>query len=216
METMKGIFEKNINRELIYEAVIEKSQKKGRPKKVMKYALAAAFAAILAITPVLMGRGEDGGAEGDNIIINKADQMGAYKLDLDIREGEYAGETEFSILDGIQIPKDLTVRSKAELYSRDSKTGEYDRLAWYSYDCSSAKGDRRIGINFSYDEPPARCYIFEGGKTSLISGTEAMIYRHEDSYIAEFKKDGVYYSIETSAIEEEELIKLIESAVKQN
>lgn len=209
METLKGIFSEKINKQSIYDNVIEKAQ--GKKKLWLKYS-AIPICMVVLLGTMLLPNLEP--LKEENIFVNEVSEIDAALLDIDIKWADEVNAIAFAALDSLEIPEDLTEQDFGEAYSRNGKSGEYDILAWYSYVYQNSTGERWISIDFSDKQQPARCYVFEGGKPSQIYDTEIMIYKYEDAYIAEFEKEGIYYGIETSGIEEKELMEFISSIVR--
>ena len=73
-----------------------------------------------------------------------------------------------------------------------------------------------MGITIAYSESntPIRDYFIDDGKSSIIKNTNLVISKYNTMYIVTFKYNDIYFDIETSNIEENELIDLLESIIK--
>lgn len=215
METIKGIFNENINEKEIFEAVLSKVENTKGKRYAFKYAIVPICIVILCsmvfLKDVVVPSEKD-----DIVVINEVGESKdvAMRLDVDVRRTDCVDVIGFVDIMEIEIPADMTQNKIFEVYGRSEKTGEYDKLAWYNYYYCNPEGDRWIDLNFSDTAKPARCYIFEGGKTSRIGENEMRIYHYENSYIAEFEYNGFYYDIETGGITEEELMNMLTSIVR--
>jgi len=155
-----------------------------------------------------------------NIYINPVDGIDLMRIDADIREISMNG---FNIpwpdilKGGIVIPKDLDNFHAYSIYTRESKTGDYDHLNCYVYHYFSTKtkADKDIRMALSNTEKPIRDYFFDNiGEVSTIHGIEFTLFQYENTYFTEFYYKNYYFDIETTGVNIEELTALLESIIQ--
>lgn len=217
-ETIKDIFDEKINKNMIHKNVIEKVDN-NRQFKVLPI-LSLSFVAFLIMCCLFLVNNRSQllktkapTLNNKNIVINKLNNMSLFKIDAHVQivNGLYIPDLE--VLESLNIPERLDKMNSAKIYTRNSKTGDYNILA--NYEFSYFNDGNWINIALSDTNKPVRDYYFEEvGISSTINNIELIIYKYNDAYMTEFIYKGYNFDIETSGITEEELISLLESLIK--
>ena len=182
----------------------------------------------------------------DRIVINEGvGQSGSVRLMAEAVDWDDA--REFSFIENLEIPTDLTNLTKWIFYVRQpyeyfTSREEFlnssfdiraDYVLWFDNGEEFYQNLRQVRISFSENGPPMRDYFIlidreetathdglavsvNAVPTSVINGVEVMIYRWEQIFIAQFVFDGLYFDVETSHINEAELIAVLESILRPN
>lgn len=137
----------------------------------------------------------------DELNVNEIDEVYSSEVDSDVRITNVVDSTvDVNIpwgFDDFGIPE-VYFTSTSELFIRDLR---------YEY----KNGEREFTVAFSSIEEPIRDYYFlSDGEESFIHGVCMSIYQHENIYYAEFKINNHYYDVETTNMNEEELLEILE------
>ena len=128
----------------------------------------------------------------NDLVINKIDDLGAYRFDADIKPVNGLFVEWNVLLNDIKIPSDLDKLDAYGIYTRKDKIGEYDILNCYVYDYYKDNSLRNIKVSFSDLGKPIRDYYFseEDVTKSIINNYEVLIYQYKEIYFTEFKYKG--------------------------
>ena len=137
----------------------------------------------------------------DELNVNEIDEVYSSEVDSDVRITNVVDSTvDVNIpweFDDFGIPK-VYFTSTSELFIHDLR---------YEY----KNGEQEFTVAFSSIEEPIRDYYFlSDGEESFIHGVCMSIYQHENIYYAEFKINNHYYDVETTNMNEEELLEILE------
>ena len=205
MNIINKSFNKHINKDENLKIIKERMNK--RNMKYLKYSLIP-ICLLLVISLYLITNNNEPDIFDDTkeIYINELDNMNLTSLDSNIRvENNYMVETYDELLN-IVIPDDLNKMNGSAIFLSDGTLNNY--IVEYF------NGDRRITIAYSESNTPIRDYFIDDGKSSIIKNTNLVISKYNTIYIVTFKYNDIYFDIETSNIEENELIDLLESIIK--
>lgn len=139
--------------------------------------------------------------DSDELNVNEIDEVYSSEVDSDVRITNVVDSTvDVNIpweFDDFGIPK-VYFTSTSELFIHDLR---------YEY----KNGEQEFIVAFSSIEEPIRDYYFlSDGEESFIHGVCMSIYQHENIYYAEFKINNHYYDVETTNMNEEELLEILE------
>ena len=139
--------------------------------------------------------------DSDELNVNEIDEVYSSEVDSDVRITNVVDSTvDVNIpweFDDFGIPK-VYFTSTSELFIHDLR---------YEY----KNGEQEFTVAFSSIEEPIRDYYFlSDGEESFIHGVCMSIYQHENIYYAEFKINNHYYDVETTNMNEEELLEILE------
>ena len=198
-------FNKYINKDENLKKIKERMNKKDM--KYLKYSLIPiCLILIISLFLIIYNNKPDIFDDTKEIYINELDNMNLTSLDSNIRvENNYMVETYDELLN-IVIPDDLNKMNGSAIFLSDGTLNNY--IVEYF------NGDRRITIAYSESNTPIRDYFIDDGKSSIIKNTNLVISKYNTIYIVTFKYNDIYFDIETSNIEENELIDLLESIIK--
>lgn len=221
---IKEMFERELDSEKMKKKVLLSYEMKRENKfRVLKYVVPACvfvlLCGVLFLNSNSLFRDDKKQEYYDDIVINKIGELGAYRIDADIKvlpsNGFNIPWLDF-LKDGIELPKDLNKVDVYSIYTRKDKVSSYDIFNSYVYDYYKDDGLRNIRIAFSSDNRPIRDYYFseEGSVKSLINDCELVIYRYEEVYFTNFKYKDYYFDIETSNVSIDELSLLLKSIIK--
>ena len=198
-------FNKYINKDENLKIIKERMNKKDM--KYLKYSLIPiCLILIISLFLIIYNNKPDIFDDTKEIYINELDNMNLTSLDSNIRvENNYMVETYDELLN-IVIPDDLNKMNGSAIFLSDGTLNNY--IVEYF------NGDRRITIAYSESNTPIRDYFIDDGKSSIIKNTNLVISKYNTIYIVTFKYNDIYFDIETSNIEENELIDLLESIIK--
>ena len=137
----------------------------------------------------------------DELNVNEIDEVYSSEVDSDVRITNVVDSTvDVNIpweFDDFGIPE-VYFTSTSELFIHDLR---------YEY----KNGEQEFTVAFSSIEEPIRDYYFlSDGEESFIHGVCMSIYQHENIYYAEFKINNHYYDVETTNMNEEELLEILE------
>ena len=137
----------------------------------------------------------------DELNVNEIDEVYSSEVDSDVRITNVVDSTvDVNIpweFDDFGIPK-VYFTSTSELFIHDLR---------YEY----KNGEQEFTVAFSSIEEPIRDYYFlSDGEESFVHGVCMSIYQHENIYYAEFKINNHYYDVETTNMNEEELLEILE------
>ena len=137
----------------------------------------------------------------DELNVNEIDEVYSSEVDSDVRIINVVDSTvDVNIpweFDDFGIPK-VYFTSTSELFIHDLR---------YEY----KNGEQEFTVAFSSIEEPIRDYYFlSDGEESFIHGVCMSIYQHENIYYVEFKINNHYYDVETTNMNEEELLEILE------
>ena len=139
--------------------------------------------------------------DSDELNVNEIDEVYSSEVDSDVRIINVVDSTvDVNIpweFDDFGIPK-VYFTSTSELFIHDLR---------YEY----KNGEQEFTVAFSSIEEPIRDYYFlSDGEESFIHGVCMSIYQHENIYYVEFKINNHYYDVETTNMNEEELLEILE------
>lgn len=139
--------------------------------------------------------------DSDELNVNEIDEVYSSEVDSDVRITNVVDSTvDVNIpweFDDFGIPK-VYFTSTSELFIHDLR---------YEY----KNGEQEFTVAFSSIEEPIRDYYFlSDGEESFIHGVCMSIYQHENIYYVEFKINNHYYDVETTNMNEEELLEILE------
>lgn len=204
MNIINKSFSKHINKDENLKIIKKRINK--RNMKYLKYSLIPVCLLLVISLYLITNSKPDILDDAKKIYINELDNMNLTSFDSDIRvENNYMVET-YDELINIVIPNDLNKMSGSVIFLSDGTLNNY--VIEYFND------DRKITIAYSKDKTPIRDYFIEDGKSSIINNTNLVISKYNTMYIVTFKYNDIYFDIETSNIEENELIALLESIIK--
>ena len=205
MNIINKSFNKYINKDENLKKIKERMNKKDM--KYLKYSLIPiCLILIISLFLIIFNNKPDIFDDTKEIYINELDNMNLTSLDSNIRvENNYMVETYDELLN-IVIPDDLNKMNGSAIFLSDGTLNNY--IVEYF------NGDRRITIAYSESNTPIRDYFIDDGKSSIIKNTNLVISKYNTMYIVTFKYNDIYFDIETSNIEENELIDLLESIIK--
>ena len=205
MNIINKSFNKYIKKEENLKKIKERMNKKDM--KYLKYSLIPiCLILIISLFLIIYNNKPDIFDDTKEIYINELDNMNLTSLDSNIRvENNYMVETYDELLN-IVIPDDLNKMNGSAIFLSDGTLNNY--IVEYF------NGDRRITIAYSESNTPIRDYFIDDGKSSIIKNTNLVISKYNTIYIVTFKYNDIYFDIETSNIEENELIDLLESIIK--
>lgn len=205
MNIINKSFNKYINKDENLKKIKERMNKKDM--KYLKYSLIPiCLILIISLFLIIYNNKPDIFDDTKEIYINELDNMNLTSLDSNIRvENNYMVETYDELLN-IVIPDDLNKMNGSAIFLSDGTLNNY--IVEYF------NGDRRITIAYSESNTPIRDYFIDDGKSSIIKNTNLVISKYNTIYIVTFKYNDIYFDIETSNIEENELIDLLESIIK--
>ena len=205
MNIINKSFNKYINKDENLKKIKERMNKKDM--KYLKYSLIPiCLILIISLFLIIYNNKPDIFDDTKEIYINELDNMNLTSLDSNIRvENNYMVETYDELLN-IVIPDDLNKMNGSAIFLSDGTLNNY--IVEYF------NGDRRITIAYSESNTPIRNYFIDDGKSSIIKNTNLVISKYNTMYIVTFKYNDIYFDIETSNIEENELIDLLESIIK--
>ena len=205
MNIINKSFNKYINKDENLKKIKERMNKKDM--KYLKYSLIPiCLILIISLFLIIYNNKPDIFDDTKEIYINELDNMNLTSLDSNIRvENNYMVETYDELLN-IVIPDDLNKMNGSAIFLSDGTLNNY--IVEYF------NGDRRITIAYSESNTPIRDYFIDDGKSSIVKNTNLVISKYNTMYIVTFKYNDIYFDIETSNIEENELIDLLESIIK--
>lgn len=139
--------------------------------------------------------------DSDELNVNEIDEVYSSEVDSDVRIINVVDSTvDVNIpweFDDFGIPK-VYFTSTSELFIHDLR---------YEY----KNGEQEFTVAFSSIEEPIRDYYFlSDGEESFVHGVCMSIYQHENIYYVEFKINNHYYDVETTNMNEEELLEILE------
>lgn len=153
------------------------------------------------------------------IHINKIKNLGAMKLDADIKTKNF-DTTCFTAPYGIRfgefkIPKDMNCIDISEIYIKGKDSKEYNILNNYENCYYNDYNDRSITIAFSDTYQPLRDYYLEdtNSKKSIIENVEMTIYQYKEIYMTSFTYQNINFDVETEKVTEDELIEFLQSVI---
>lgn len=143
--------------------------------------------------------------------INQVNQPSAAHIDAEARPLNHADlPSDFVIVNRLQLPDDLSVSSTYAYYIKSSQSADtYDKLT--SYSIHYGKLSRSVSVSFAADHAPLRDYRFADGQASDINGHTLTIYRHEDTYFAEFTIKNNFFDVEATGLSQSEFTTLLAS-----
>lgn len=213
-QIIKDVFEREYNKDKMKAQILNnysKSKKSGITR-IVRFALPVCLVMIFAVF-LMYNKNEELPTVkiGDNnLVINKLDNIGAYKFDADIKEIPTKGIDK---LNNIMLPSDLTNFDNYSVYTRETKDGEYNVLNSNVYRYYNEEDNRNIRIAFSENYKPIRDYYFddEGASNSKINNIEIKVFSYNEVYFTVFNYNGYNFDVETSGIDIYEFENLLSS-----
>lgn len=242
-QVMKEIFSEKINQDRIYQKVLlnikeEGSMKKVRSKKII-YGLSSACAVFILGFGIILGAntfkntniqnnyekvdlGQDKqngkGSLNINLKINKIGEIGATRLDADIKTiSADKLPDEFKFMKNVVIPQEFKLIDMYNIYVRSNQDiKKYDLLRDYVFEYKKdEENDIRVALS-AVAEPIRDYYLGDNDKISKIGEIELRISQYKKMYMATFKIKNIYFDVETNGITEKELVELLKSIINEN
>lgn len=216
-KTFKKIFEQQFDIDLMHHQIIKKMEQKKRRNQMFKLCLIPACMITLICGTLFFGNTkqtlQNPSQKDAAIHINQLDNMGAYKLDADVKLVEKKDLLEkYSFLNHLTLPPTLSEHHQYEVYTKDQTQKVYNILHDSVLEYQNEEGNKEIKLSFSELEKPLRDYYFkENGKNSTIKNQELLIFNYKTHFMVTFQHDNLYFDIETTNITQEELVTLITS-----
>ena len=123
----------------------------------------------------------------------------------------------FEVLNNLNIPNDFDIKyeGKARVKILDKKDKDYGKINNYEFLFRNSKNSRNIVIGISDEnEPISSININDNSSKSIINNVELIIYKYNIKYIVKFSYKDYNFIIETTDIDENELINLLKSIIK--
>lgn len=230
-ENLKKMYDNYSNKEKNYQIIIERIEERKKMNKLYKYAYVFTLLLALVIGGAFMFQISSSNLLNqktninhkktveDKIVINSKNNSdvftGSVKLDAKIENININDITNKFNLKNIVIPNTYKYGNSYVLYIRGDREIKYYNIL-HDYVINYEKSDGyNIIIAISEVSSPIRDYHFDNtnDKESVINQTKLFITKYSNSYIVTFTKDDAYYDIETTGINEEELIDLLKSVI---
>lgn len=211
MTTFKNVFDEKFNQEQIKQSVIKKN-KKMKQNTTAAFVFACLF--VLAIPFISLKENstilDDPYDIQNDIQINQLNGMGLARLDVDIQTLEVNDlNQQYPFLNNLTMDDAYTLDTYAMYGRKDRDTTTYDVLNCYVL--SYTNNENSIRIAFSETNEPVRDYYLsrERPECSFINDIECIIYQYEDMMMVTFEYNNLYFDIETSNVEIDNLIDII-------
>ena len=123
----------------------------------------------------------------------------------------------FEVLNNLNLPNDFDIKyeGKARVKVLDKKDKDYGKINNYEFLFRNSKNSRNIIIGISDEnEPISSININDNSSKSIINNVELIIYKYNNRYIVKFSYKDYNFIIETTDIDENELINLLKSIIK--
>ena len=123
----------------------------------------------------------------------------------------------FEVLNNLNLPNDFDIKyeGKARVKVLDKKDKDYGKINNYEFLFRNSKNSRNIVIGISNEnEPISSININDNSSKSIINNVELIIYKYNNRYIVKFSYKDYNFIIETTDIDENELINLLKSIIK--
>ena len=231
---LKQEIEKEFNKERNYNTILfEGERMNDMGKNIRKNILATAYLVIIAIVGFLGLNTMNSPKENLEISknnqipntqeeklkidlnINKIDNMGSMRLDADIRIIEMNElQEKFNFIQNVKVPEEYKFKDSYNIFVKSNiDIKKYDKLHDYVFVYQKDELND-IQIAFSeVGEPLRDYYLGEMKKKSKIGDVEVIISKYKEMYNAIFKKNNIYFDIETNGITESELVNLLVSII---
>jgi len=157
------------------------------------------------------------------ININELSEIPAARLAIDLRAEDFVPMSKDEIIDfyGFDffpsvIPADMKIVEEGAygIYKRDVAGEVYysENLAWYVDD----NVNRQLQVNIDKGKLPHSCFAYLGAEyeKSLINGTELMIGRKDEHFVAEMMYAGNGLRIESSNLTQAEFVDTVTSLIQ--
>ena len=153
--------------------------------------------------------------KSEGIVINEIENLASAKImaeskviEKDNLPDDLKSLTELPLPDGIQL------LMMSEIYTKsDMKKEEFDVLHDYHF-LYSDDAEKNIIIHASKVEVPLRDYFFQADNAvSEIYGTDVIISRYENKFIARFSHQDIHFDVETNGLTQNELVELIQNII---
>ena len=141
--------------------------------------------------------------------------MGSMRLDADIRIIEMNElQEKFNFIQNVKVPEEYKFKDSYNIFVKSNiDIKKYDKLHDYVFVYQKDELND-IQIAFSeVGEPLRDYYLGEMKKKSKIGDVEVIISKYKEMYNAIFKKNNIYFDIETNGITESELVNLLVSII---
>lgn len=221
MTTFKNVFNEKFNQEQIKQSVIKKNKRvKQNTTTAFVFACLLVFVIPLILQkekPTILTDQEKPTilTDQNDIHINQLEGIGLAKLDVDIQTLEVNDlSQQYPFLNNLIINDIYTLDTYAMYGRKNPDTTIYDVLNCYV--TSYTNNESCIRIAFSETNEPIRDYYIsrERPEYSLINDIECIIYQYEDMMMVTFEYHNLYFDIETSHVEIDELITLVSQIIK--
>ena len=123
----------------------------------------------------------------------------------------------FEVLNNLNIPNDFDIKYEGKARGKvlDKKDKDYGKINNYEFLFRNSKNSRNIVIGISDEnEPISSININDNSSKSIINNVELIIYKYNNRYIVKFSYKDYNIIIETTDIDENELINLLKSIIK--
>lgn len=214
-DVFKKCFDKHIDKNVIYQNVLERG-KKNNMSKYVKLSLVPICLLLIAGSIIIFNRNEIFDNEPDisnnnmEVYFNEV-SGGLTSIDADVKVVSDIDYPDYDFLDNLVIPNNFIKDGLWVIYTSDSNKG-YTILN--SYVLKYKENEKSITIAFSKTNEPIRDYFIENGeKLSFINNTKLYLYKYNEMYIANFKYNDIYFDMETNGINESEFMDLLLSII---
>lgn len=234
---LKREIEKEFNKERNYNTILFEGERVSyMEKNKIKNILATACLIIVAIVGVL-GLNNIKNSEEDlkigkeneittigkdkreklniELNINKIDDIGSMRLDADVQAIKMDELPEkFNFIQNVKVPKEYKFEDSYNIFVKSNiDIKKYDKLHDYIFVYQKDELND-IQIAFSEEGEPLRdYYLGEMKKKSKIGDVEIIISKYKEMYNATFKKNNIFFDIETNGVTENELVDLLISII---
>lgn len=217
MTTFKEVFDTKINQQQIKQSVIKKRKRQQIVQRTL-FMCCVFILLVPLVSKLNINSLENPPLHGFNnptIRINEFEGMGLTKLDIDAKIIPTIDLSQhYEFIQKLNLDQIYTLDSYA-LYVKESKDAkEYNILD--SYVLYYTNEQQHIRIAFSETNEPIRDYYVsrERPATTIFNEIECIFYQYEDIFMVTFQYNNIYFDIETSDVEIEEVIQLVKTILE--
>ena len=214
---------KNLKEEIAISNIRKEFDMKTKKNRKMVYILSTACAIFILCIGIGLGLRQNNNLTQITdetgkikININKLNDLKMTSLDAAVQTTEINDLPEnLRFMQNLNILENFTLEGSYAIYVKKSQeSNEYSLL--HDYVLEYRKDElNKIQIAFSEIGEPLRDYfIDEEGETSKIGDTELKIYQYNQTYMITFSYQNINFDIETTGINESQLIDLLKSIIK--
>lgn len=229
-ENLKKTFEEKFNKQRNYNSLMAKIKEERKMNK-LGYFLVPVTA--LAVVGMIVGINLNSPKVADEILannenistqisvaqntvsINNIEDLIMTKLLVDSKE-----LTKEDLEDDLSFMKDFNIADNkldtifAYYTKGDTSKEEFNVLHDYVFMYSNQENTKNVKVSLSKVGKPLRDYFFNTtSDISKVAGTDVVISKYEDKYIANFEKDGINIDVETKGFTQTEMVKVIEDII---